>query len=166
MKQVVIEIPDDKDIKWIDNVLTLVDKGDNRKIKTYNDLIRYKIATNGYRFDAINNTLISTEVIANNADKNLPKSEKVAKAILAMAQISQLMPYYGGEVTELDWNNEEIRKYYITKRIDITTNYAVISRGETVDEYYFLAFYSRLERDLFLENNGQLVYDYLMCTVF
>lgn len=166
MKQVVIEIPDDKDIKWIDNVLTLVDKGDNRKIKTYNDLIRYKVAINGYRFDAINNTLISTEVIANNADKNLPESEKVAKAILAMAQISQLMPYYGGEVTELDWNNEEIRKYYITKRIDITTNYAVISRGETVDEYYFLAFYSRLERDLFLENNGQLVYDYLMCTVF
>lgn len=166
MKQVVIEIPDDKDIKWIDNVLTLVDKGDNRKIKTYNDLIRYKVAINGYRFDAINNTLISAEVIANNADKNLPKSEKVAKAILAMAQISQLMPYYGGEVTELDWSNEEIRKYYITKRIDITTNSAVISRGETVDEYYFLAFYSRLERDLFLENNGQLVYDYLMCTVF
>lgn len=166
MKQVVIEIPDDKDIKWIDNVLTLVDKGDNRKIKTYNDLIRHKVVINGYRFDAINNTLISTEVIANNADKNLPESEKVAKAILAMAQISQLMPYYGGEVTELDWNNEEIRKYYITKRIDITTNYAVISRGETVDEYYFLAFYSRLERDLFLENNGQLVYDYLMCTVF
>lgn len=166
MKQVVIEIPDDKDIKWIDNVLTLVDKGDNRKIKTYNDLIRYKVAINGYRFDAINNTLISAEIIANNADKNLPKSEKVAKAILAMAQISQLMPYYGGEVTELDWNNEEIRKYYIAKRIDITTNYAVISRGETVDEYYFLAFYSRLERDLFLENNGQLVYDYLMCTVF
>lgn len=166
MKQVVIEIPDDKDIKWIDNVLTLVDKGDNRKIKTYNDLIRYKVAINGYRFDAINNTLISAEVIANNADKNLPKSEKVAKAILAMAQISQLMPYYGGEVTELDWSNEEIRKYYITKHIDITTNHAVISRGETVDEYYFLAFYSRLERDLFLENNGQLVYDYLMCTVF
>lgn len=166
MKQVVIEIPDDKDIKWIDNVLTLVDKGDNRKIKTYNDLIKHKVAINGYRFDAINNTLISAEVIANNADKNLPKSEKVAKAILAMAQISQLMSYYGGEVTELDWSNEEIRKYYITKRIDITTNHAVISRGETVDEYYFLAFYSRLERDLFLENNGQLVYDYLMCTVF
>lgn len=97
-------------------------------------------------------------------DRNIAASEKVAKSILAMAQISQLMPYYGGEISESDWDNQEIRKYYISKNIDITTNCMDICRGETVDDYYFLAFYSRLQRDLFLENNGQLVYDYLMYT--
>ena len=31
--------------------------------------------------------------------KNLATSEKICKSMLAMAQISQLMPYYGGEIS-------------------------------------------------------------------
>lgn len=163
MKQVVIEIPDDKEVQWIDNVLTLVDKEPKVEIKTYDDLINNEVKISGYYTagDSINE--LEPE-IAHFANKDVATSEKIAKSMLAMAQISQLMPYYGGEISESDWDNQEIRKYYISKNIDITTNCMNICRGETVDDYYFLAFYSRLQRDLFLENNGQLVYDYLMYT--
>mgnify|MGYP005967294557 CR=1 FL=1 len=35
-----------------------------------------------------------------NNTKHLAISKKVAKLMLAMAQISQLIPYYGGEITD------------------------------------------------------------------
>lgn len=33
-----------------------------------------------------------------------------------MAQISQLMPYYGGEITDEEWEDRSIRKYIIFRR--------------------------------------------------
>lgn len=53
----------------------------------------------------INNSAVITNVPIipkEDDDKNIFISEKYAKAALALAQISQLMPYYGGEITE-EW---------------------------------------------------------------
>lgn len=44
-------------------------------------------------------------------DRNVFISERYAKSALALAQISQLMPYYGGEITDEEWRNVKLRKY-------------------------------------------------------
>lgn len=82
-------------------------------------------------------------------------SEKHAKSALAMAQISQLMPYYGGEITDEEWENSS-PKYIIDRygnMINITFH---------TNAYYFLAFHTEEQRNKFLKNNEQLVKDYLM----
>lgn len=88
-------------------------------------------------------------------NKNVFLTERQVKSALAMAQISQLMPYYGGEITNEEWENSS-RKYIIDKysgRINITFH---------TNAYYFLAFHTKEQRDEFLKNNEQLVKDYLM----
>ncbi len=80
---------------------------------------------------------------------------KHAKSALAMAQISQLMPYYGGEITDEEWENSS-PKYIIDRYGNM------ISITFHTNAYYFLAFHTKEQRDMFLENNEQLVKDYLM----
>lgn len=97
----------------------------------------------------------ASNIIANGENKNVFLTEKHAKSALAMAQISQLMPYYGGEITGEEWENSS-RKYIIDKyggRINITFH---------TNAYYFLAFHTAEQGDEFLKNNEQLVKDYLM----
>lgn len=94
-------------------------------------------------------------VPASNSNRNIFLTEKHAKSALAMAQISQLMPYYGGEITNEEWGNSS-PKYIIDRygnMINITFH---------TNAYYFLAFHTKEQRDMFLENNEQLVKDYLM----
>lgn len=91
----------------------------------------------------------ATNITTNGENKNVFLTEKHAKSALAMAQISQLMPYYGGEITGEEWENSSPK--YIIDRC-----------GNMTNAYYFLAFHTKEQRDMFLENNEQLVKDYLM----
>ena len=71
-------------------------------IKTWDDLVDKKItAYLGSRYITTDCTIseLSKYHIIKNTDKNVAINERVAKSMLAMAQISQLMPYYGGAVT-------------------------------------------------------------------
>lgn len=98
----------------------------------------------------------ATNVIANKENKNVFLTEKHAKSALAMAQISQLMPYYGGEITDEEWKDSDMKKYVITRdcnEIKSVVNYI---------KYEFLAFHTEEQRNVFLKNNEQLVKDYLM----
>ena len=79
-----------------------------------------------------------------------------AKSALAMAQISQLIPYYGGEITNDEWKDSSIRKYIIFRKM------SYVGRCEAYSNYEFLAFHTAEQRDEFLKNNEQLVKDYLM----
>lgn len=72
-----------------------------------------------------------------------------------MAQISQLMPYYGGEITNEEWLESEM-KYTIEK------NGKKACGDKRVGTYMLLAFHTKEQRDEFLKNNEQLVKDYLM----
>ena len=97
----------------------------------------------------------ASNIMANGENKNVFLTEKHAKSALAMAQISQLMPYYGGEITDEEWENSS-PKYIIDRygnMINITFH---------TNAYYFLAFHTKEQRDAFLKNNEQLVKDYLM----
>lgn len=82
--------------------------------------------------------------------------EKHVKSAMAMAQISQLMPYYGGEITDEEWKDGRILKYVIIK----IGNH--VSCDDYNLKYEFLAFHTKEQRDEFLKNNEQLVEDYLM----
>ena len=82
-----------------------------------------------------------------------------AKSALAMAQISQIMANderFGGPVTDKEWNNGSLSKYCI-ERIEDT-----IHTFTTWMNYQFLAFHTKEQCDLFLEENEDLVKDYLM----
>lgn len=98
----------------------------------------------------------ASNIIANGENKNVFLTEKHAKSALAMAQISQLMPYYGGGITDEEWEDRSIRKYIIFRRTSYIGGY------DTYSNYEFLAFRTAEQRDEFLKNNEQLVKDYLM----
>lgn len=95
-------------------------------------------------------------VPASNGNRNIFLTEKHAKSALAMAQISQLIPYYGGEITNDEWKDSSIRKYIIFRKM------SYVGRCEAYSNYEFLAFHTAEQRDEFLKNNEQLVKDYLM----
>lgn len=86
-------------------------------------------------------------------------TKKQAKSALAMAQISQIMvndKRFGGIITDEEWNNMTI-KYCIMRHFNHR-----IAVGNAQVEYYFLAFHTPEQRNLFLRENKDLVRDYLM----
>ena len=127
-------------------------------IKTWDDLVdKQTTAPLGSRYITTDCTISKLAIchIIKNTDKNVAINEKVAKSMLAMAQISQLMPYYGGAVTDEEWEAGD-------------GGYKIIRFGNSLDtpstRFYFdlLVFHTEKQRDEFLENNEQLVKDYLM----
>ncbi len=94
MQKVTINVPDGYEVQ-------IVRKEEKKEpvIRTYQDLIDnateinvgYWIKLNSNIHKACNYTINMED------DKKVAASEKVAKSMLAMAMISQLMPYYGGD---------------------------------------------------------------------
>ena len=72
-----------------------------------------------------------------------------------MAMISQLIPYYGGEITDDEWDSTR-PKHVIRKQYD------KLYTDSTMYYYHFLAFHTAKQRDEFLKWNLDLVKDYLM----
>lgn len=163
MKTITINVPDDCGAQIV--------KEKDPVIRTYQDLIDNNVIINeGYWIDE-DSKICRTHYfnIIGCSDKNMGASEKVAKSMLAMAMISQLMPYYGGEITDAEWNNSTNNKYTIEKR------FGEIYRDAYCSAYCFLAFHTAKQRDEFLKLieisykqdieeslNEQLVKDYLM----
>lgn len=85
-------------------------------------------------------------------DCNLFLNKKYAKSALALAQISQLLPYYDSKI---DWNNSKAKycicRYKDTIIIDVWHEY-----------YHLMSFNTREEAERFLKYNEQLVKDYYM----
>lgn len=154
MKTITIEIPDDCEVK----IVKKEEKKEEKKesvIRTYQDLID-KEAKIGGAYIGLDSKIFSIHDTASKHNINIAASEKVAKSMLAMAQISQLMPYYGGEVTDEEWYNINLLKHCITCR-----NNKVYKEG-LGQLRVFLAFHTAEQRDNFLKYNEQLVKDYLM----
>ena len=123
--------------------------------------------------DLIGTRRPKTQVWVDNSDSNINSDEeeevfigesnrfefidaKHAKSALAMAQISQLLPYFGGRITDEEWKDDDIYKYTIERY-----------HGEAFCDfstrlYHFLAFNTEEQRDNFLKYNERLVKDYLM----
>lgn len=112
---------------------------------------------------SLEETLAWLEKQAESEDKgeisNMFATEKQAKSALAMARISQLMANdkrYGGVMTDAEWMDETAEKFTIERYYN--------SIKYTLQEgyYYFLAFHTPKQRELFISENEQLVKDYLM----
>lgn len=83
---------------------------------------------------------------------NVFLDEKYAKSALALAQISQLLPYYD---TNVDWTSDD-HKYCIERIGD------GIEIGAWMHRYCVLAFNTESEAYRFLKHNEQLVKDFYM----
>lgn len=85
-------------------------------------------------------------------NKNIFRDTKYVKSALALAQISQLLPYYDSNV---DWNRSAVKHCIMRKGNEI-----IIDTWQS--SYHLLAFKSREEAKRFLKYNEQLVKDYFM----
>lgn len=86
-------------------------------------------------------------------------TKKQAESMYAMAQLSQIIQNdwrFGGPITDGEWNDTGIEKYCIT-RIQNDIDTALYWRA-----YDFLAFHTKEQRDLFLEENEDLIRQYYM----
>ena len=154
MKELKIEVPKGYVIDKENSTFECI-KFKPKGIKTIEDLYKSVKTFDGY-------WVFSGEVefgynrICSNVNKSVFLTEKEAKSALAMSQISQLMPYYGGAITDEEWLDSDTTKYVIRR-----------SKGQSVLEdtifyYHFLAFHTKEQRDDFFEHNYELVRDYLM----
>lgn len=156
-KSVTINIPEEYEIdKEQSTFEKIVFKKKEKEVKTWEDLIDRDLSSSS---KYITNWSFIHEAVGDKFschDKNCFIDEKHAKSALAMAQISQLMPYYGGAITSEEWGNPSYLKYTIVrhnKGIRLWTNTNVFN---------LLAFHTEEQRSEFLKYNEQLVKDYLM----
>lgn len=151
MKTITINVPDDCEVQ-------IVKKEEKKEpvIRTYQDLIDNGIRIEGWCVNYYSKLQPEFTVLATGDRKNIASSRKIAKSMLAMAMISQLMPYYGGEITDEEWGKSANNKYTIEKLS------GKIHKGAYCIAYCFLAFHTSKQRDEFLKYNEQLVKDYLM----
>ena len=151
MQKIEIIVPDGCEVQ-------IVRKEEKKEpvIRTYQDLIDNKINLNGY-FITGSCEIEPYNILAQRGfSEEVAASEKVAKSMLAMAMISQLMPYYGGAITDEEWRDCDVTKHCLFRK----ENYMATTLSKSF--HYFLAFHTLEQRDEFLKYNNQLVKDYLM----
>jgi len=153
-KEIKIDIPEGYEIDKENSTFECIKfKKKVNEINTWKDI---KFISGSF----INNSAVITTVPIipkEDDDKNVFVSEKYAKAALALAQISQLMPYYGGEITE-EWKNED---WKFTVNVDAKGE---INLNRSLHIKELIAFHTKTQRDKFLSfpENVQLVKDLFM----
>ena len=123
-------------------------------VRQINDLISTEIPNAAC---CINDDGVIHNAFGNYEKQNIFLNYKFAKSALAMGQISMLLPYYGGVITDNEWNDTDIIKYIIERY----NNTCEIDK--TFDVYKLLAFHTQEQAEDFLANNKQLVFDYYCC---
>ena len=152
-KKMTITPPDGYEIDKAKSTLSeIVFKKIEKEVKVWEDIEKL---SGIYIDDYANLCEIKEENNCNNT-KNIFIDEKHAKSALAMAQITQLIPYYGGVVTYNEWHNPKLYKYCLIRNCN---SVYIISFTNC---YQLLAFHTEKQRDEFYKNNKQLVHDYLM----
>lgn len=118
----------------------------------------------GYFINSDSKIVQITQVCAcnntNPDDRNIFATKKQARSMLAMAQLSQIIANderFGGPVTDEEWDNIDIAKYCISKE----SGYRLLTPKLHYD-WQFLAFHTPEQRDLFLEENKDLIRQYYM----
>ena len=153
-KEINISIPDGYEIdKEKSTFEKIVLKKKENDVKTWNDLVGKQIPDGSKWIDS-SGDMMKIDGKFWTYDKNDFINEKHAKSALAMAQISQLMPYYGGAITDEEWNNSDVLKYSICRNEDYVSFKS--------QHYELLSFHTEEQRNDFLKYNEQLVKDYLM----
>ena len=147
-KEIKIQVPEGYEIdKEKSTFERIVFKKKEKKVNSREDLENIRGVYINY-----NSGIQECEVSSDDTNKNVFLNEKYAKSALALAQISQLLPYYDSKV---DWYK-------------VTVKYCIVRIGNEIyiemwqSSYHLLAFNSREEAKRFLKYNEQLVKDYFM----
>ncbi len=113
----------------------------------------------GFYVDADCDIILLNALSYNEKSYYLFATEKQARSALAMARISQIMANderFGGVVTDKEWEDTSSVKYIIRRAKN------TIVKDDAVCFHTLLAFHTMEQRDLFLEENYDLIKDYLM----
>lgn len=146
-----VDIPDGFEIDKENSTLELIVFKEITKTLTFKD-IKY---IDGYYINT-HSDICEIDQANDSTNRNVFLTEKHAKSALAMAQISQLIPHYGGEITDEEWNNQDIPKFILYRK-----NNSI--KDDTMwNTYKFIAFHTKEQRDDFLKYNERLVRDYFM----
>lgn len=153
-KELKIIIPEGYEIDEENSTFECVKFKKIHQVNTWEDLQEI----GGYYIDTYSNLNYVTKELTNISNRNIFYSEKYAKSALALAQISQLMPYYGGIVTNKDWKNYDKTKY------GIVINQGSVSCGRYNDIRVPIAFHTKEQLLKFISfpENVQLVKDFYM----
>lgn len=92
-------------------------------------------------------------------DNNVFATEKQARSSLAMAQLSQIIENdkrFGGPITAEEWNTPKVDKYCIVRESNDIHKHVLLYT------YCFVAFHTQEQRDLFLNENEDLIRQYFM----
>lgn len=148
MKELKIEIPEGYEIDKENSSFEKIVFKKKAEVNCWEDL---KYVTGTYISDNSYMNLAKGGLTQFN-NKNVFLNKKYAKSALALAQISQLLPYYD---TDVDWKNE-YNKYCIERIGD------GIEIGAWMHRYCVLAFNTESEAYRFLKHNEQLIKDFYM----
>lgn len=155
-KEVKITIPEGYEIDKENSTFECIKfrKKVNDEINTWKDIKGVK----GYYIDFGSSIAKIESNMVEDSNKNIFISEKYAKAALALAQISQLMPYYGGEITNEEWKNDNWKF-----GIDVSVR-GLIYSSQVTHNKQIVVFHTATQRDKFLSfpENVQLVKDLYM----
>lgn len=148
MKELKIEIPEGYEIDKENSSFEKIVFKKKAEVNCWEDL---KGVTGMYVSD---NSFITFAKggLAQPYNKNVFLNEKYAKSSLALAQISQLLPYYD---TDVYWNILD-PKYCICR---VKKELAILQFAK---HYHILAFNTEDEAERFLKHNEQLVKDFYM----
>lgn len=152
-KEVKIQVPEGYEVDKVNSTFECIKFKKKTEVCIWEDIK----CISGIYIDSSSKLITAHGCLRDYMDKNLFYSEKHAKASLALAQISQLMPYYGGEVTDEEWKNDEWKYCVLIDKFGIYYHTAVKVK-------YLVAFHTKEQRDRFLSfpENVQLVKDFYM----
>ena len=152
-KEVKIAIPEGYEIDTEKSTFTNIVF---KKIESWTEKIKRGVCTLiGYSLKGSKVTL----PVESMDDINIFPTEKHAKSAKAYASISYILIHdhrFGGAITDEEWENPTVKKYAISRcngHLD-TENLSYV--------YSPIAFHTKKQRDLFFEENVQLLHDYFM----
>ena len=147
-KEIKIQVPEgyeiDKEKSTFENIVFKKKKS----INCWKDLEKIS----GHAITTESDILYWYELTTIEENKNVFLNEKYAKSALALAQISQLLPYYDSNV---NWDK-------------IAVKHCIIRKGNTIyieitqSSYNLLAFNTKEDAKRFLKYNEQLIKDFFM----
>lgn len=152
-KEIKIDIPKGYEIDKENSTFECIKFKKIHQVNTWKDLQE----VSGYYINVCSNLSQMDNGATTEDNKNIFISKKYAKAALALAQISQLMPYYGGEITDEEWKNDDWKYSILVDRDGISSYKSTHVRD-------LIAFHTEKQRDKFLSfpENIQLVKDLYM----
>ena len=110
MKEINITVPEGYEIDKENSTFECIKFKKRIEVNIWKDIERVEgiYISNTSDFTHVDTVITKTD----SWDRNIFIDMRYAKAALAMAQISQLMPYYGGAITNVEWGKFWFIKIY------------------------------------------------------